>query len=320
VARYLLQRLLALLFVVFVITVICFFIVHLLPGDPAAIICGTSYGPRCKAFMDHQLGLDKPIIVQYFIWLGNVLHGNLGISQTSGQGVNQLISQHLKIDLELILLSQLIAYVVAVPLSVYAARKTGGAMDQSATTVTFAFYCLPSFIIIVWLVQLLVLQWHVLPGPAADPFSAESSFWADLGNNLRTMILPATVLAIGSIALYYRLLRNEMAFTLQEEFITVARSKGLTKNRILWRHALRPSSITMLTSTGNNIALLITGLFIVEYKMQMPGIGYQLVAAIQANDYLTIQGIALVAAIIVVVVNFVIDIITGFVDPRIVRA
>jgi peptide/nickel transport system permease protein len=128
------------------------------------------------------------------------------------------------------------------------------------------------------------------------------------------------VLALGSIAIYFRLLRSEMVFTLQEEFITAARSKGLSTNRILWRHALRPSSITTLTASGNNIALLITGLFIVEVKFNLPGLGLDLINAIYQNDYLTIQGIALVAAVAVVVANFAIDIIIPFIDPRIARA
>jgi peptide/nickel transport system permease protein len=319
-ARYVLQRLASLLFIVFAITVFCFLLVHLLPGDPTALILGTSDNAHNRAILDAQLGLNKPILEQYFIWLGNVLHGNLGISQTSGASVNSIIRQSLKIDVELIIYSQLIAFAVAIPLAVYAARRSGGVLDQSSTSVTFAFYCLPSFVLILWLVQLLCFHWPHLPGPGSDPFQTGSSWFAEIGNNLKVMLLPSVVLAIGSIALYYRLLRSEMVFTLQEEFITVARSKGLTTNKILWRHALRPSSITLLTSTGNSIALLVTGLFIVEDKMDLHGIGYQLNTAIGSLDYLTVQGIALVTAVIVVVVNFIIDIITTFLDPRIARA
>ena len=319
-ARYVLQRLASLLFIVFAITVFCFLLVHLLPGDPTALILGTPDNAHNRAILDAQLGLNKPILEQYFIWLGNVLHGNLGISQTSGASVNSIIRQSLKIDVELIIYSQLIAFAVAIPLAVYAARRSGGVLDQSSTSVTFAFYCLPSFVLILWLVQLLCFHWPHLPGPGSDPFQTGSSWFAEIGNNLKVMLLPSVVLAIGSIALYYRLLRSEMVFTLQEEFITVARSKGLTTNKILWRHALRPSSITLLTSTGNSIALLVTGLFIVEDKMDLHGIGYQLNTAIGSLDYLTVQGIALVTAVIVVVVNFIIDIITTFLDPRIARA
>jgi peptide/nickel transport system permease protein len=316
-----LQRLATLLFVVFSITVFCFLLVHLLPGDPTCIILGNSCGDaHARAVLDAQLGLNKPLFEQYFVWLGNVLQGNLGVSLTSGQNINALIGGSIKIDLELIFLSQLIAFAVAIPLSVYAARKAGGAMDQAATSITFAFYCLPSFILILWFVQLLCVHWALLPGPDSTAFPVGGSFLVELGNNLKVMFLPSVILAIGSIALYYRLLKSEMTFTLQEEFITVARSKGLKNNRILWRHALRPSSITLLTSTGNNIALLITGLFIVEYKMALPGIGFQLQYAIGSLDYLTVQGIALVTAVIVVVVNFLIDIITTVVDPRIARA
>src|ERR1039458_5065149 len=181
-ARYVLQRLASLLFIVFAITVFCFLLVHLLPGDPTAIILGTADNAHTGAILDAQLGLNKPILEQYFIWLGNVLHGNLGISQTSGASVNSIIRQSLKIDVELIIYSQLIAFAVAIPLAVYAARRSGGVLDQSSTSVTFAFYCLPSFVLILWLVQLLCFHWPHLPGPGSDPFQTGSPWFAEIGN------------------------------------------------------------------------------------------------------------------------------------------
>ena len=124
----------------------------------------------------------------------------------------------------------------------YAARRPNGVLDQVATSTSFALFCLPAFIIVVWFVNLFTIHWHTFPGPGTNPFPIGGSWIANLGTNLHVLLLPSIVLALGSIAIYFRLLRSEMVFTLQEEFITVARSKGLSTNRILWRHAVRPAS------------------------------------------------------------------------------
>jgi len=319
VTRYLLQRVAALIGILVLVSIGCFYLVHLLPGNPAASICPQCYPAQILA-LDKQLGLDKPVYEQYFIWIGNVFHGNLGIGTKSGVPVSTLIGSSYKLDIELIVLSQLMAFLIAIPLSVYSARRPGGVLDQTSTSTSFALFCLPSFIVVVWAVNLLTIHWSFFKGPGTNPYPTGGSWLSNIGTNLWVLTLPAIVLALGSIAIYFRLLRSEMVFTLQEEYITAARSKGLTTNRILWRHALRPSSITMLTSAGNNIAFLITGLFIVEVKFALPGLGYDLIQAIAAPDYVTIQGIALVAAVTVVVANFAIDLITPFIDPRIARA
>jgi peptide/nickel transport system permease protein len=319
VARYLLSRLAALLGIVFVITIACFLLIHLLPGDPSQSILGFSWTPQAGRAYDRAHGFTGPLAWQYWYWMKHVLVGNLGTS-VSGQSVTTVIGSSYKVDLELVLYSQVLAFLFSIPLSVYAARRPGGKMDQSATQVTFAFYCLPAFILVVWFAQFFTVSNHIFPGPGTPAFPSGVGFFEELWQNLQVMFLPSLILAIGTTAVYYRLLRGEMAQTLQEEFITVARSKGLSNNRILWRHALRPSSIPLLTSTGNNVALLITGLFIVELKFDLPGVGWDLVEGIPQKDYLLVQGIALVTAITVVIVNFAIDIITTFVDPRIARA
>jgi peptide/nickel transport system permease protein len=319
VLRYISQRFASLIIVVFAITVFCFLLVHLLPGNPAQTILGLSYTPHNRAILDRQLGLDQGFFQQYWTWLDNVLHGNLGTSQVSGQSIGQILSQHFPVDLELVALSQLIALAVSVPLSVYAAKRPLGKLDKIATSGSFFLYCLPAFILVVWGINLLTVQTHVFPTPGSNPFPTGLPRWDEIGQNLYVMLLPSLILAGGLIAVYYRLLRNEMVSTLQEEFIVVARSKGLVDRRILWRHALRPSLTTMLAATGNNVALLLTGLFIVEDKFTLHGVGFDLVTGIPQTDYLLIQGIALVAGVTVVTVNFIIDLILPLLDPRIAR-
>lgn len=318
--RYLAQRIVALITVVFAITVFCFLLLHLIPGNPAATILGFNNTPRNRAILDRELGLDKGLFQQYWIWLDNVLHGNLGVSQVSGQPIGRILGQHFPVDLELFFLSQFIALVVAVPLSVYSARRPGRPLDQSATSISFLFYCLPAYVLAIWLINALTLHTRVFPGPGANPFPSGLPLWDEVGQNLYVMLLPSLILAVGTIAVFYRLLRNEMVATLQEEFIVVARSKGLADNRILWRHALRPSLTTLLAATGNNIALLLTGLFVIEDLFTLHGVGFDLIVGIPGNDYLLIQGVALVAGVTVVVFNFVIDLLLPIIDPRIVRA
>ena len=316
--RYLTYRFFSLVGVVFAISVFCFLLVHLLPGNPAAAILGYANSPHNRAVLDRQLGLDKPLLQQYWVWFDNVLHGNLGTSQ-SGSTV-AVIRASFRYDIELVLYSQILAYLISVPMSVFAARRPRGLFDQTASLGSFLLYCLPAFILVIWLIDALTLHLHVFPGPGYDPFPLATSFWATIGDNLYGFLLPSIIIALGTVALFFRLLRTEMEFTLQEEYITVARSKGLSNRRILWRHALRPSMSTLLASTGNNIALLVTGLFIVEVKFGLPGLGASLQGAIQADNYVLVQGIALVTAVTVVFLNFLLDIATIVIDPRVARA
>lgn len=316
--RYLTFRFTGLVGVVFAITVFCFLLVHLLPGDPTAAILGFANNPHNRAVLDRQLGLDKPLLTQYWVWLDNVLHGNLGTSE-SGSTL-AVIKSSFRYDIELVIYSQVLAYLISIPMSVFAAHRPRGWFDQVATLGSFLLYCLPAFILVIWLIDALTLHLHWFPGPGFNPFPTGLPFWSRIGRNLYGFLLPSIIIALGTVALFFRLLRTEMEFTLQEEFITVARSKGLTDRRILWRHALRPSMSTLLASTGNNIALLVTGLFIVEVKFALPGIGVALQGAIQEDNYVLVQGIALVTAVFVVVLNFLLDIATVVIDPRIARA
>jgi peptide/nickel transport system permease protein len=173
---------------------------------------------------------------------------------------------------------------------------------------------LPPFVVGPVLVLLLAVHWHVFPGPASYvPLTQD--FWS----NIHTMLLPSIVLALGSIVVYFRLLRNDLIATLQEDFITMARSKGLSDRRIMWRHALRPSSVSLLASAGVTISGLIAGTFVVELLLQLPGLGFQLISSINQDDYTVVQGITLVVAVAVVLINFFFDFIFTIVDPRIAR-
>jgi peptide/nickel transport system permease protein len=314
VAKYLLKRFLALVAIIFVISVGAFYLIHLLPGDPTVTILGPNDTPHNAAILRAQLGLNKPVYQQYFIWLGHLFQGNLGQSFVDHEPVVTIIANALPIDIELIVISQLIAIPISIVLALLAARRPNKAFDRVSTSTTFAGLALPPFILAPVMVVLFTTHWHIFPGPASYV-----SLSTDVWTNLDSMLLPSIVLAIGSIVIYYRLLRNDLIATLQEEFITMARSKGLSDRRVLLRHALRPSSISLLASAGINIGTLIAGTFVVEYLLQLPGLGYELVTAINQLDYVTVQGIVLVVAIGVVIINFIVDFLFTVVDPRIAR-
>jgi peptide/nickel transport system permease protein len=314
VTRYIIKRLVLLVIIIFFVSLAAFFLVHLLPGNPAISILGPNATPQNVATVNRELGLNKPLYEQYFIWLGHVLQGNLGQSFTTHETTTSIISQSVPIDIELIIFSQIIAFAIAFPMSMTAARRPNRLFDQMSNSTTFAMLALPAFVIAPVLVLIFAVHWHVFPGPASYVPLTEN-FWS----NIHTMLLPSIVLALGSIVVYFRLLRNDLISTLQEDFITMARSKGLTDRRIMWRHALRPSSISMLASAGVTIGTLITGTLVVEELLQLPGLGYQLISSIAQDDYTVVQGITLVVAIAIVLINFVFDFLFTIVDPRIAR-
>ena len=261
-----------------------------------------------------QLGLNKNLFEQYTTWITNIFHGNLGQSYITKQTVTNALSVAVPIDLELVIVSQVLALLVAIPMALVAALRPNRAFDRAATTSTFGMLALPTFVVgpLLVLVFAVTLKW--VPATGFDRFSQ------GFGANLKSVILPSVALAIGSITVYYRLLRADLIATLQEDFVTMARSKGLSTRYILLRHVLRPSSFSLLAGAGISIGTLFTGAFVVEILFQLPGIGFQLVNAIYGNDYLMVQGMALVAAVAFVVVNFAVDFLLTVLDPRVRRA
>jgi peptide/nickel transport system permease protein len=308
------KRAVLLVIIIFFVSIAAFFLVHLLPGNPTVTILGPDDTAQNAAILNHQLGLDKPLLDQYWTWISHVFQGNLGQSFTTHETTTSIIGQAFPIDLELIVISQLMAFAVALPMAMTASRRPNRLFDQLSNSMTFGMLALPPFVIAPVMVLIFAVHWHVFPGPASY-VPLTQNFWS----NIHTMILPSIVLALGSIVVYFRLLRNDLISTLQEDFITMARSKGLSDRRVMWRHALRPSSISLLASAGITIGGLIAGTLVVESLLQLPGIGLQLINSIYQDDYTVVQGMALVIAVAVVLVNFGFDFIFTIVDPRIAR-
>jgi peptide/nickel transport system permease protein len=312
-AKYFLRRFVQLVVVAFIISVLVFLLVHLLPGNPAVVILGPNDNPHNQAVLFKQLGLNKPLIQQYFTWLGSVFHGNLGESYLDHESVTHIIATGWPIDFELIVISQIIAFAVAIPLALLTSRRPNQPVDNIATTGTFGMLALPPFVIAPIMVAVFAVGLRWFPATGYVPLSQ------DAATNLHDMILPSLAITAGSIAVYYRLFRSDLISTLQEDFITMARSKGLSSRWIMWRHAFRPSSFSLLAAAGVNIGALIAGTFIVEYLFALDGLGYSLVLAVQQRDYLVVQGITLVVAIAYVLLQFIIDFVFTVVDPRVTR-
>jgi len=311
--KYLLRRFLQLLVVSFVVSVLVFMLVHLLPGDPTTQILGANDTAANRAILLKQLGLNLPLWHQYTIWLNAAFHGNLGTSYLNHESVTHILATGAPVSIELILISQIIAFAIAIPLALVVSRKPNRWLDNLSTTSTFGLLALPPFVVAPILVAVFAVGLGWFPATGYTPFTQA------LLTNIHEMILPSVAITAGSIAVYFRLLRSDLISTLQQDFITMARSKGLSNTRIMWRHAFRPSSFSLLAAAGINIGSLIAGTFVVELLFAMPGLGYALVQAVEQRDYLVVQGLSLVIAIAFVIIQFIIDFIFTIVDPRVVR-
>ena len=304
------RKLLRLVGVLFAVSVLTFLLTQLLPGNPAEQLLGTGATPEGVARVKHELHLDDPLPVQYVNWLGDVLHGDLGRAYSNNQKVSDIIRQRLPVTLELLVLAQLMALVVAVPVAIYSAYRRDRAFDKVATGTSFAMLSIPQFVIAVVLVYVFAVRLKWFPATGYTHLSDSVS------DNLRSVFLPSVSLALGIGAVYARLLRNDMITTLQEDYVLMARAEGLPPRRILWRHAFRPSSFGLLTVVGINVGALIGGAVIVEFLFALPGIGTKLVESIFRRDYLVVQGIVLVVATGYVLVNFAVDLLYSVLDPR----
>ena len=309
------KRLVILIGIVFVISIGSFYLIHLLPGDLAVVILGPGASPNAKAHLFAQLGLNRPIYLQYFTWIHHIIRGDMGTSFVSHTSVAATIRSALPIDLEIIVLSQILAFAAAIPLAMRSARKPDGPVDRLLGATSFTLLSIPTFIIIVLLVLFVSIKLGV---PHTGP-SSYVNFATDPVGNLESLALPSIALAIGSFVVYYRVLRSDLIATLQEEFITMARSKGISQRRIMWRHAFRPSSVALLGAASVNIGGLLASGFVVQYLLAIPGLGYTLIQAIYESDFLLVQGIVLTVSVGVVLINFIFDFAINIVDPRISR-
>ena len=310
-AKFIGRRLVYLLPVLLAVTLLTFLVASLLPGDLASTILGDQATPEKVAALRAQMGLDLPIWQRYGIWLWDALHGDLGRSFRTGETVWGAVTARLPVSLELMVITVVLALAIAIPLAIFCAVKSGTAVDRFFTGLAFGKLSLPPFMVAILLIYLFAVTLNLLPATGWVPFAE------DPVGNLRSFILPAVTLAFAEWPVLMRVLRSDMIATLQEDYIAMAKAKGLRPARILLVHALKPSSLTLVTVTGINIGRLIGGALIVETIFALPGIGRLLVGAIYARDFIILQGVVLFVAVGFVVVNFVVDMLYAVLDPRI---
>ena len=308
---FLARRLLATIPVLLIVAVLVFLMLRLTPGDPAAILAGDAASTDQIAEIRASLGLDRPIIVQFGIWFGNVISGDLGESFFYKTRVTTLIGQRLEPTMSLAAVTIVIAVLVAVPLGVLAAWRFGGWFDRALMGFSVMGFSIPIFVlayILIWIVSL-KLGWLPVQGyrRIAD------GFWP----YLQHLILPSITLSVIYIALIARVTRASVLEALGEDYIRTARAKGIPEVRVLVRHALVNAAVPIVTVIGIGVALLIGGVVVTESVYAIPGLGRLTVDAVLARDFPTIQGVILFFSFAYVLLNLLIDLSYVFLDPRI---
>ncbi len=309
--RFVRKRVLQLVLVLLAVTFLSFLMINLLPGDPARAVCGISCDQKAYEQTRADLGLDHNIVYRYVTWLKDLVSGDMGTSATNKQPVSQALSQRLPVTIELLIYSEIIALVLAIPLAILAAQRAGSVFDRASTTVAFGMLSVPDFVVGILLILIFAvnLGWF--------PVTKQVGFFSDPVGNLHDMFLPALTLAFGEMAVYMRLLRTDLISTLQEDYITMAKAKGISSRRVLLRHAFRPSSFSLITVIGLDMGRLIGGAFIVEILFALNGMGSYIVTSIFSRDYIPVQGGVVLVAVGYVLINFGVDMLYAVIDPRI---
>ncbi|HEX4262538.1 MAG TPA: ABC transporter permease [Acetobacteraceae bacterium] len=303
-SSYVLRRLIAIVALCFGISIVVFLIIRLIPGDPAIALLGTNAGdPALVARLHHQLGLDLPIEVQYLRWIGNVLHGNFGYSFGNQQSVSSLLAANFPATIQLTIAGLALSLVIGTIVGVVAALRRNSAIDTAAMGFALTCMSMPSF----WLGLLLIL------------FFAVKLPWFNVvgGTTLRGLVLPAVTLALGSAGFNARFVRSSVIQAQLQKHVITARAKGTTRRQVFLRHVLRNALLPVATVVGLQVGQLLSGTVIVETVFSRPGIGRLLVQAILSKDYLTVQAVVLIIAVIYALTNFAVDMLYPVLDPRI---
>lgn len=330
--RFIARRLLLLVVIAIGITFVTFVISHVIPSDPAVLIAGHDATPQTLKIIRHEYGLDQPLVAQYWHYLTGIVHGNLGLSTYSRRSVATDIATYLPATLELVLFAVAAAILVGVPLGVLSAIRRDGIIDHASRIFAIAGSSLPLF----WLGLILQLIFggvlkilpisgrlsaSVTPPPTVTGLYTVDSLLAGqfhtLLDALQHIVEPAAVLAFASLALMVRITRASMLEVLSQDYIRTARTKGLSRRRVIVRHALRNALMAPVTLLGLQLGYLLSGVFLVEVVFSWPGIGFYSVHAVQGSDYQAIMGVTLIVALMYCVINLLTDLAYLAMDPRI---
>ena len=309
--RYLVQRLIAIVPVLGVVAVIVFGLLRLTPGDPAAIMLGDGATPQAIHDLRQQLGLDEPLPIQFFKWIGGALRGDLGRSIFFNETVTGLIVKRIEPTVLLTVYALLLASLVGIPVGTIAAVRRGSLLDRALMVTSLVGISAPSFLIGLLLILVVAVQLRWLPSGGYKPLSD------GLLENFRSMALPATALGLAQFALIARTSRTAVLEVLGADYIRVAVAKGLAPHVVLIRHILRNAFITIITIIGLSFAVLMGGTVVIETLFDIPGVGRLVIEAVLRRDYPVIQGAVLYVTCMIVLINVGVDLLYSLIDPRI---
>jgi peptide/nickel transport system permease protein len=309
--RYLLQRLVTTVIVVFGITFVVFMIIQLVPGDPARVVLGVAASEENVAALRERLGLNEPVWQQYLSWLGGLLQGDLGNSLVTGQSVSEQIWQRLPATVSLALAGLLVGLFIALPAGILSAIRPHSSLDISASLLSQIGVSIPDFWLGILLILLFSLTLGWLPSQGHTPFTEDPLDW------LAHLILPALTVGIISGAIQTRFFRSAMLEVLHEDYVRTARAKGLTERTVIGYHALRNALITIVTIIGLQLTALLSAVVVVEVVFSWPGLGRLTLDAVLDRDYPLLQGAVFTLATMLAFVNLGTDLIYFFIDPRI---
>jgi ABC-type dipeptide/oligopeptide/nickel transport system permease component len=290
------------------ITLVTFFLLRLIPGDPALAILGSSYTKARAVAVDATLGLDKPIWTQYGLFMGRLFKGNLGFSFFYDQPATTVIVNHIGPTVFLVVYAAVMAAVISFPIGFVAGLHRGGPVDQSSRVFFTLSFAMPAFWLGIILILLFSVHVHAFP---------LSGFGRGFGGHIYSLFLPALTIALGFSTVLVRSLRAATIATLQAEFIDTARMKGVRWRRVLWKHVFRNAVLSVVAVYGVNLAYLISGTVLVENVFSLPGLGTLLVNSVSSRDYPVVQGVTLLFAVLIVTINLLTDLTQAALDPRV---
>ena len=327
--RYIIRRLLAMIPVLFGITLIVFVAMRIVPGDPIVILFGADVDPvrvdpEALADLRRLYGLDQPAPLQYWAYITRLAQGDFGRSILQHAPVLELILQRLPATLELAISAMLLAVLIGVPLGVYVAARKGSRADKATLLGASFLFAAPGFWIAIVLILLFAVQLRWLPTSGRADFSIWDSLFLipDRGLDplltaLRHLVLPAITLSLGYIAVFIRLTRSTVLETLREDYVRTAHSKGLPERTVRFRHVLRNSMLPLITAGGLYFANLLGGTVLIEVVFAWPGVGRLAIDALRFFDYALVQGVVVLTALLFSLSNLIVDVLYAFVDPRI---
>ena len=309
--RYTLQRILAMFPVLIVVAIVTFSLIHITPGDPVSLMAGDLATPEQKEAIRKDMGLDRPIYQQLVIYFADLLRGDLGESIFNKFKVTTLISQRLEPTLFIAVFSQLVSIIIAIPLGILAAWKANTWIDRVVMVIAVLGLAIPSFWLGANLIWVFAVKLHWFPAFGYIPISEGVVPW------IKSITLPSISVGFISAALIARMTRASMLEVLREDYVRTARAKGLGEQAVLLGHAFKNASIPVVTIIGIGIAGLVSGLVVTEAVFGIPGVGRLIVDAVNRRDYPVIQGVILMFTVAYVLINLFVDLIYGYLDPRI---